>query len=389
LSPAVSPRLRIAVLNRIFDNTGGGAERYSIALVEQLAQRHEVHVFAQQINHHAPGVNYHRVATPLRKPRWLNQLWYAFATWKATRSGFDIVHSHENTWHGQIQTVHVVPVRHNLFQGRTGLRRVLSWVKVLTSPRLLTYLVLERLRFRALNGRRVVVTSASLGDTMAATYPGSEGMTSVITPGVHLPALPGDAGDKARARRALGLPAEGLCLLFVGNDYRKKGLATLLQVLSALPAHVALAVVGNPAHIPEFQRQAESLELASRVFFLGALQDVSPAYRAADALLHPTLEDTFAMVVLEAMAHGLPVVVSSAAYCGISGLLTRGVNALLVDEPRSTQALGRVVGQLCGDADLRRGLGEQARLFAQGYGWGDIARQQEALYFASLAAASH
>lgn len=388
MSPPASPRLRIAVLNRVFDSTGGGAERYSIALVEQLAQRHEVHVFAQQIHHQAPGVSYHQVAMPMRRPRWLNQLWYAFATWKATREGFDIVHSHENTWHGQVQTVHVVPVRHNLFQGRTGLRRVLRWLKVLTSPRLLTYLCLERLRFRPLPGRRVVVTSESLADTMAATYPDSQGMTHVITPGVHLPALPGGAGSKAQARQALGLPAGGLCLLFVGNDYRKKGLATLLQVLAKLPGQVVLAVVGNPAHIPEFQRQAEALGLAARVFFLGALQDVGPAYRAADALVHPTLEDTFAMVVLEAMAHGLPVVVSSPAFCGISALLNHGVNALLVDQPRSDQALGEAVGRVCGEEDLRRQLGAQARLFAQGYGWEDIARQQEALYFASVASSS-
>ncbi|MDO8370547.1 MAG: glycosyltransferase, partial [Polaromonas sp.] len=136
--PEAQRRLRIAVLNRVFDPAGGGAERYSIALVEQLAQRHEIHVFAQQIRHHAPGVTYHRVSMPLRKPRWLNQLWYARATWWATRRGFDIVHSHENTWHGQVQTVHVLPVKYNLFHGRTGWPRLLAWVKVWTSPRLLT-----------------------------------------------------------------------------------------------------------------------------------------------------------------------------------------------------------------------------------------------------------
>lgn len=388
MNPSAEPRLRIAVLNRIFDSTGGGAERYSIALVEQLAQRHEIHVFAQQIHHQCPGVTYHRVAMPLRKPRWLNQLWYAFASWRATRTGFDVVHSHENTWHGRIQTVHVVPVRHNLFQGRTGLRRVLRWLKVVTSPRLLTYLGLESQRFRAVTGRQVVVTSASLGATMAATYPASRGMTTVVTPGVDLPALSDAAGRKTLARQVLGLPAAGLCLLFVGNDYRKKGLATLLEVLADLPAHVVLAVAGNPAHIPEFRRQAEALGLASRVFFLGTLQDMGPAYCAADALVHPTLEDTFAMVVLEAMAHALPVVVSSAAYCGISGLLNDGVNALLVDDPRSTQALGRALGRVSGDAELRRQLGAQARLFAEGYSWEGIARQQETLYFASLTPAS-
>ncbi|GAB3474953.1 glycosyltransferase family 4 protein [Polaromonas eurypsychrophila] len=389
MSPWVQPRLRIAVLNRVFDSTGGGAERYSIALVEQLAMRHEVHVFAQQINHQAVGVNYHRVAMPMRKPRWLNQLWYAFATWRATRTGFDIVHSHENTWHGQVQTVHVVPVRHNLFQGRTGLRRVLRWVKVVTSPRLLTYLGLERLRFRALKARRVVVTSASLGETMAATYPDSSGMTSVITPGVSFPELAAGEDGKGKARQALGLPAQGFCLLFVGNDYRKKGLDTLLQVLATLPDQVVLAVIGNPAPIPEFRRRAESLGITGRVFFLGALQDVAPAYRAADVLVHPTLEDTFAMVVLEAMAHGLPVVVSSAAYCGISSLLSHGVNALLLDDPRSAQALDAALRLLSGDEDLRRELGGQGRLFASCYRWEDIARQQEAVYFSSLAASKN
>ncbi len=113
-------RLRIAVLNRVFAPTGGGAERYSIALVEQLAQRHDIHVFAQQIDHHWPGVSYHRIPTPFVRPRWVNQLWYAAATWWMTRRGFDLVHSHENTWHGQVQTIHVMPVKYNLLCGRSG-----------------------------------------------------------------------------------------------------------------------------------------------------------------------------------------------------------------------------------------------------------------------------
>ncbi|MBK6650923.1 MAG: glycosyltransferase [Betaproteobacteria bacterium] len=97
-------------------SSGGGAERYAIALVEHLSQRHEVHVFAQEIGHQSRGVTYHKVSTPLRRPRWINQLWYAFATWRATREGFDIVHSHENTWHGNVQTVHVLPVWHNFLR---------------------------------------------------------------------------------------------------------------------------------------------------------------------------------------------------------------------------------------------------------------------------------
>ncbi|MHB1200964.1 MAG: glycosyltransferase, partial [Polaromonas sp.] len=121
-------KLRIAVFNRIFSSTGGGAERYSMALVEQLSDRHEIHVFAQEIDHQWPGVTYHRVSAPLRKPRWINQLWFATATWWSTRRGFDVVHSHENTWHGDVQTVHVLPVKYNLFYGRTRWRCALQWL---------------------------------------------------------------------------------------------------------------------------------------------------------------------------------------------------------------------------------------------------------------------
>jgi UDP-glucose:(heptosyl)LPS alpha-1,3-glucosyltransferase len=232
----------------------------------------------------------------------------------------------------------------------------------------------------------VVVTSASLGDTLAATYPGTAAVTTVITPGVVLPAAPTGAPEQGAARLQLGLPPGVRCLLLVGNDYRKKGLGTLLQVLRDLPADVVLAVVGNPGQIPVFERRAQAEGVAGRVFFLGSLQDVAPAYRAADCLVHPTLEDTFAMVVLEAMAHGLPVVVSSAAYCGISSLLSHGDDALLLDDPQDAAKLADTLQQVLGDEALRQQLGSQARAFASRYQWPAIARQQEEVYFATLAA---
>ena len=69
-------RPRIAVLNRIFSPSAGGAERYSISLVERLAATHDIHVFAQTIEHQWPGVTYHPVSRPFARPRWINQLWY-------------------------------------------------------------------------------------------------------------------------------------------------------------------------------------------------------------------------------------------------------------------------------------------------------------------------
>ena len=373
-------RLRIAVLNRIFKPTGGGAERYSIALVEQLAARHDIHVFAQQIDHQWSGVTYHPIPWPFDKPRWINQLWFALATWWQTRHGFDVVHSHENTWHGQVQTVHVVPVKHSLLQGRTGWRLALRWLKIITSPRLLAYLGLEHFRYKPCADRCVVLASDSLKLVMAQRYPAVVEALRVVTPGVA--GVPGITGmeQKKAARIKLGLPTYGRCVLFVGNDYRKKGLDVLLAALPELPTDCFVAVVGNAAQIALFKAEVDARSLRGRVYFLGALRTVDDAYRAADCLAHPTREDTFAMVVVEAMAHGLPVVVSSVEFCGISGLLTHEKEALILNQPRDATELAQALRRVLTDSALAQTLSNNGLRFAYQHLWSEQARLQESIY---------
>jgi UDP-glucose:(heptosyl)LPS alpha-1,3-glucosyltransferase len=382
--PTATPRLRIAVLNRNFSPTGGGAERYSIALVELLADRHDIHVFAQRINHAWPGVTYHQISQPVTRPRWINQLWYAGATWWATRQGFDIVHSHENTWHGNIQTMHVLPVKYNLFHGRQGIAYALRWLKLLASPRLMVYLWFERQRLSPHRPRAIVVTSESLKAQTALAYPASRQAIKVVTPGVDRILGAATGGHRRTARQQLGLPQDGQCVLFIGNDYRKKGLTTLLAAMAQLPPNCYLAVVGNLKQIPQFKTQAEAAGLASRVFFLGAQKHMDPVYAAADFLVHPTLEDTFAMVVLEAMAHGLPVIVSGPTYCGISSLLTQGLNALILDDPTKVSELAKTIARLLGDAALRDRLIESGLAFANEHSWTAVRDDYDGIYRAVL-----
>ncbi len=367
--------MRIAVISRVFAKSGGGAESYSVALVQQLAPRHEVHVFAQESNQPVAGVHYHRVFCLSRKPRWVNQLLFAIASWWRTRKGFDVVHSHENTWHGQIQTIHVRPTRYNLFHGRRGLRLALRWLKVALSPRLLTYVWLEGARFKPAPGRHVVATSEFLRVECAQSYPDSP--LSVITPGAFLP-QPGLS--RSAARRQLGLSTEQPLLLFVANDYARKGLDTLLQALTRLPPTVDLLVVGDAKPIPRYRELAAQLGVQARVHFLGPRQDLSPVYLAADCLVHPTLEDSFAMVVLEALAHALPVVVSGPAHCGISSQLRHGVEALLLDDPRDAASLAAQLAAVLQQPALAQQLGQHGRVFARGHSWESAALQYESLY---------
>ena len=335
--------MRIAVLSRNFSVRGGGAERYAVAVAEQLAKSNDVHVYAQNFESVLPGVQYHKIACPTEHPRWINQIYFAWATWRATRTGFDVVHSHENTWHGNVQTVHVLPVKHNLFAGLTGWTRLLRWIKVLTSPRLIAYLWLEAARYRFASRKKVVLTSTTLRTVMEQTYPAAKGMMTVIPPGVSKVWGSASAAEQLAARKRLGLPECGPLLLFVGNDFRRKGLPTLLEAMALMPGNVQLAVAGESTQLAEMRAIAANVEVDKRVYFMGSLPDLDDAYRAADGLVHPTLEDTYAMVVLEAMAHGLPVVVSDANYCGIAAELRHGTDAYILADPTSVQAIAKAI----------------------------------------------
>ena len=362
-------RLRIAVLSRNFSVTGGGAERYSIAVVEALAPQHEVHVFSQTRDHAFPGVFYHRIALPMQRPRWINQLYFAWATWRATRSGFDIVHSHENTWHGNVQTVHVLPIKFTLFKDKQGVALALRWLKVASSPRLLAYLWLEKRRYAFALKRQIACASSALKEVLEITYPEAMPMLSVVTPGVAN--TPGWASEHARlkARNQFSLPKDASVLLFVGNDFVKKGLPALLAALSKLPEKTHLAVVGNSDGVQAMQRLAQHAGLTQRVHFLGSLAAMETAYQSADILVHPTLEDSYGMVVLEAMAHGLPVVVSGAPYSGIAQDLTDGVNALLLKDPKDVETLAAAIARLQSDVGFSDNLSRNAAAFAGERTW--------------------
>jgi UDP-glucose:(heptosyl)LPS alpha-1,3-glucosyltransferase len=92
-------------LHRTFRTDAGGAEAYAVAIALELAKRHDVHVFAQNIDTSLQGVTFHPIALYFTKPRWLNQVWYALASWWKTREGFDIVHSHGKiAWSGSDST---------------------------------------------------------------------------------------------------------------------------------------------------------------------------------------------------------------------------------------------------------------------------------------------
>lgn len=373
---AAERRLRIALLVDRFGNRFGGAEAYGVELMRVLGQRHDVSVVARDFDSDLP-FPFLPVRFPGWLPSWMRVLYFAWRADSLTRGRFDIVHSHMNGWAGEIQVMHVTPVRYNRLTRVKPLKRVLAWL----SPRLATYLLLEKFRVRRAPARRVVAVSGLIMDQLHRSY-GPQLPVDIIAPGVKLPG-PEAAAARAATRAQVGWDAGTIGCLLVARNPLRKGLPALLDALALLPAQYRLLVVGADEATRDRVRNAGAV--ASRVALVDPTPDVARYFAAADIYAHPTLNDSYAMAPLEAMSHGLPVVVSSPAYCGFAQYLSAGKDALILQDPRDGAQLAQALQRLGDEPELRATLSERGLAIARDQSWETVAARYEDLYQAVLA----
>jgi glycosyltransferase involved in cell wall biosynthesis len=161
-------------------------------------------------------------------------------------------------------------------------------------------------------------------------------------------------------RPQLGLaevPADAPLLLCVGRLERQKNQETLLRALPHLPANTHLALVGVGEDEPELRSLTASLNIGPRVHFLGRREDVPELMKVSTLYLQPSLWEGFGLAVAEAMAAGLPVVVSN-----VSGVREVVGDAGLCVDPRDVSALARAIGSLLADPQLAARLVEKGKL---------------------------
>ncbi|TRM49531.1 glycosyltransferase family 4 protein [Achromobacter sp. LC458] len=368
---AVERRLRIALLVDRFGNRFGGAEAYGVELMRVLGERHDVSVVARDFDSDLP-FEFLPVRFPGWLPSWMRVLYFALRADRLTRGRFDIVHSHMNGWAGEIQVMHVTPVRYNRVARVNPVQGFRAWL----SPRLATYLLLEKLRVRQSPTRHVVAVSGLIMDQLHRSY-GPQVKVEIIAPGVKLPS-PDLALGREATRARLGWDADTIGCLLVARNPLRKGLPALLDALAQLPAQYKLLVVGADDATRDRVRAAGGI--AHRVTLIDPTPEVAQYFSAADIYAHPTLNDSYGMAPLEAMSHGLPVVVSSPAYCGFAQYLSAGKDALILQDPRDGAQLAQALERLGSEPDLRAALTERGLAIARDQSWETVAARYEALY---------
>jgi UDP-glucose:(heptosyl)LPS alpha-1,3-glucosyltransferase len=362
-------KLRIAVLIRNYSISGGGAERYCVELTNRLGKIHEVHVFSQHNSESSESITFHQIPQWFKKPRYINQLLFSYLTKRATQGKFDIVHSHDMATHANIYTLHVPCVRTKWAQSK-GIRKILRWINTLLSPRKMAYLWLENKEMQVLPNRHFISVSEYLSRNILESYPRLNDHITIAHPGIEIQTT----NDKVIAelrknfREKHNILTSAFVLLFVAHGFKRKGLPAIIKALEILnnkDIHIVVAGSGNPKDI-----QINSPTVQNNTHFIGVIKNMSELYPVADTLIHPTLGDTYGMVVLEAMSHKLPVIVSSAKYCGFSEHLDSS-EAIILNNPTDSQEISMSIQTLNNQLELLNKISENGFKKSQAINWGN------------------
>ncbi|HEV2884246.1 MAG TPA: glycosyltransferase family 4 protein [Pyrinomonadaceae bacterium] len=292
-------------------------------------------------------------------------------TWRVWRTrGQKIVMSHGDSLIGDVCVVHAVN------RACLAAKRKAGYYGWMINPINLWVAWRDRWMLGGGRHRKLVAISERVRMELKEYYHVPDDRIVTIPNGINLARFsPRNAKSRAKVRLSFGIPHDVPLVLFVGSRYRIKGLKFAIKALAEMETTAYLLVVGDDGVAP-FRRLADQLGLGDRVIFAGARNNLPAIYPAADAFLLPTLYETFALVCLEAMASGLPVLASPVG--GIEDYLRDNVNGFHIqNDPTEIAAK---LDRLLTNPQLQERIRAAGLATARNYSWDKIADQYLALF---------
>jgi UDP-glucose:(heptosyl)LPS alpha-1,3-glucosyltransferase len=232
---------------------------------------------------------------------------------------------------------------------RNPLSRLISRVNNLFNPRRRLYASVER---QALTGRRkpvVLCLSEYVKQAVRKYYPLDDEHLATLFNAVNLQKFDpaSRAASRTETRKRWGVGENETVALMIAQDFARKGLMSAMKALAQTKQSAGgpdeLVVVGKDV-IPYYQRQAARLGVGAYVKFAGPTDDPGAAYAAADFFVLPTYHDPCSLVVLEALAMGLPVITTKQN--GAAEIMQNGVHGYVLDNADAVPALATAMRTL-------------------------------------------
>lgn len=377
---STSRKPRVAMVYPFVHNRGG-VERYLLALGRFLRQYYDIELAASEWDERyesefrflkIPATRVFRSLVPL--------IFSLLGSIIVRRERFALVHAQgASAFRQDVVTAH--SCHKAWFVQSTRSLRMFStpWLLKVFNPTHYVTIFIETIQYKRRNFRKIIAISSQVKKELLQYYPISEDVIEVIHHGVDYEALSPRKNARLRAptRKEFGIKEKEIAVLFVGNEFRRKGLGPLMQAVALLANPVLkLLVVGRDDPHP-FLNMSTGLGVRDQVIFAGPTDEVERFFSASDLFVLPTTYEPFGMVITEAMAAGLPVVVSEQA--GAAELIENGVDGILIHDVNDAREIARSLSSLLNEK-RRAALAKAGRRKMGHYTWKHAAEKTKRVY---------
>ena len=252
----------------------------------------------------------------------------------------------------KMQGLDVYYAADSCYQART---RNLGALASFIMGRYSTYVGFEKAIFSPGSKTEILSISPQEQRKFISCYGTPEERFHLLPPGIYEDRFrPVNAAEvRSRIRSELGLSDDHIMLLMVGSAFHTKGVDRAICAVASLPEalrkRVKLYVLGR-GKIELFSKIAAKNNLVEQVNFLGGREDVPDFLLAADLLVHPARTENTGTVLIEAMAAGLPVVVTE--NCGYAFHVQEADSGRIVPMPFEQKALDSALAEVLSSSDL-------------------------------------
>lgn len=358
----------------------GGAEQFASELTSRLADQpgYNFHVFANRWKEAHGGIYFHHVRI-VSFPKFLTTISFAcFTRRQLSAERYSLVHSHERIFAADIWTLHGVPHRY--------------WIHCVRKKRMSLYDLatswVEKKLVTQGNCKKFIAVSNLTRDIFLQEYNINPQRVTVIHPGVDLKdyATADRKLIRSDIRKEYGFSSEAPIILFASMNFEIKGLDAIIFALARLKTKqqgFKLLVAGK-GNVKKYTQIAREANIADHVVFTGPLSKgkLIRLYLAGDMYIMLSKFDTFGMVVLEAMAAGLPVIISSNV--GAKDIVVEGENGFLISDTSDADYIASKIGLLLNE-NIRSSMSRKALDTAKQNTWAQVAAKYSEIYSSALA----